>query len=990
MKHYTEKNLEEHIEKYLYSQNKYEKINTKNQSIFYDKNICIYSLNFIKFIKSTQPEKFEVIEKYFKSKAENRLLAITSEQIKYRGIIDVIHNGINEMGQNFKILYFKPKSNFNEKHKENYFKNIFSVMRQFKYSNISKNSVDICLLINGIPLFTLELKNSLTNQNHIDAIKQYIENRNPEETIFNFNRCIAHFAVGTEKIFFTTKLAKNETSFLPFNKKISFDEFEGIQTSFFWKEILIKENILDIIENFNHISTNENIFYNDLIKKIEKKKNVSLIFPRYHQLEAITKIQEDLELHGDGRSYLIEHATGSGKSFTIGWLALKLINQLNNKNKSNFLFDSVIIISDRKNIDKQLSYTLRNLENVKGIVNDTFEKDSKQLKEYLIQGKKIIVSTIQKYVSISKQIKSLINKNFAIIIDEVHSSQEGKYSSHLKIALSNKNIDDFSEGEEFKDLTDIDKIIFQDIKTQGKPKNATFFGFSGTPKNTTLEIFGTKIKNSNKKKSFHKYSMHQSINEGFTLDVLKNYTTFKRFFKLSNKSKDFEKKLSIKEAKKKLINYVDISNISIEEKSKIIINHFNEKVSHKINNQAKAMVVCKSRLHCVLYKKKFDELIKKLKLNFECLVAFSDKVEIIDKKNNTSETYTENSLNEIKNSQIEENFKHPKYKILIVSNKFQTGYDEPFLHTMYIDKKIKDLQCVQTLSRLNRTCKYKEDTFVLDFVNKSKDIQKYFQKYYAGTILAEEVDQSTIYKLKYNIEKFNIFSSNEIDLFIKTNLSNSKRENIFSILDKIVEKFNLLKDSDKDTLRSNINKFLDFYDFLGNIINFTDLKLYKFYKFLYFLIRKLPKNNKEKEPIKLDELEITNFKIVHETTGALRLEDKNFEFDQIHSDETDIPEITFDTLENIISDLNDTFGTEFNDNDKLIIKGFDHYIKNDKNINQYINKKNTKSNILYFLEKEIDKLFLKTLDKNTDFYKKISNPLIKKKVKEYLINSATN
>jgi type I restriction enzyme R subunit len=309
---------------------------------------------------------------------------------------------------------------------------------------------------------------------------------------------------------------------------------------------------------------------------------------------------------------------------------------------------------------------------------------------------------------------------------------------------------------------------------------------------------------------------------------------------------------------------------------------------------------------------------------------------------------------------------------------------------MYIDKKIKDLQCVQTLSRLNRTCKYKEDTFVLDFVNKSKDIQKYFQKYYAGTILAEEVDQSTIYKLKYNIEKFNIFSSNEIDLFISTNLSNSKRENIFSILDKIVEKFNLLKDSDKDILRSNINKFLDFYDFLGNIINFTDLKLYKLYKFLYFLIRKLPKNNKDKEPIKLDELEITNFKIVHETTGALRLEDKNFEFDQIHSDESDIPEITFDTLENIISDLNDTFGTEFNDNDKLIIKSFDHYIKNDKNINQYINKKNTKSNILYFLEKEIDKLFLKTLDKNTDFYKKISNPLIKKKVKEYLINSATN
>ena len=402
------------------------------------------------------------------------------------------------------------------------------------------------------------------------------------------------------------------------------------------------------------------------------------------------------------------------------------------------------------------------------------------------------------------------------------------------------------------------------------------------------------------------------------------------------------------------------------------------------------MVVCKSRLHCVLYKKKFDELIKKLKLNFECLVAFSDKVEIIDKKNNTNEIYTENSLNEIKNSQIEENFKHPKYKILIVSNKFQTGYDEPLLHTMYIDKKIKDLQCVQTLSRLNRTCKYKDDTFVLDFVNKSKDIQKYFQKYYAGTILAEEVDQSTIYKLKYNIEKFNLFLPNEIDLFIKTNLSNSKRENIFSILDKIVEKFNLLKDSDKDTLRSNINKFLDFYDFLENIINFTDLKLYKLYKFLYFLIRKLPKNNKDKEPIELDELEITNFKIVHETTGALRLEDKNFEFDQIHSDETDIPETTFDTLENIISDLNDTFGTEFNNNDKLIIKGFSHYIKNDENINQYINKKNTKSNILYFLEKEIDKLFLKTLDKNNDFYKKISNPLIKKKVKEYLINSATS
>jgi type I restriction enzyme R subunit len=988
MRHYTEKDMETHIENYLADSNEYEKINTQQQEKFYDKSLCLYSYDFIKFIKNTQTEKFKIIEKHFKSKAENRLIKVTSDQIKLRGVIDVIHNGINEMGQNFKIVYFIPKSKLNKKHNENYIKNIFSIMRQFNYSKINQNSVDLCLLINGIPLFTFELKNSLTNQNHLDAIKQYIEDRNPEENIFNFNRCIAHFAVGTEEIFFTTKLEKKKTTFLPFNKSIKSKTVTGIKTSFLWKDILVKKNILNVIENFVHISENEKIIFNEKNKKIEKKKVINLIFPRYHQLDAVNKIEKDLKVKGSGQSYLIEHATGSGKSFTIGWLALKLINQHIDKSESDFLFDSVIIVSDRKNIDKQLTYTLRNLENIKGIVGDTFEQNSKQLKKYLDQGKKIIISTVQKYVSISKQIKNIKDKNFAIIIDEVHSSQEGKYSSHLKIALSNKNIESYNEGENNSDLTDIDKKIFNEIKSHGKAKNITFFGFSGTPKSTTLEIFGTKNSSTGKKESFHKYSMHQSISENFTLNVLKNYTTYKRFFQLNIKNNELDKKLSTKEANKKLIDYVDISKISIEEKSKIILNHFKNKVSHKINNQAKAIVVCKSRLHCVLYKKKFDELINKMKLNFECLVAFSDKIEIEDKERKDSEVFTEASLNKLKKGGIEENFKHPKYKILIVSNKFQTGYDEPLLHTMYVDKKIKDLQCVQTLSRLNRTLKHKEDTFVLDFVNESSDIQKYFQKYYSGSILAEEVDQSTIYKLKYNIEKFNIFSENDIDLFIKTNLDKSQRENIFTILDNIVEKFNKLENSDKDIFKSNIFKFLNFYDFLINIITFQDLKLYKLYKFLYFLIRKLPKDNKNKISIKLNELELSKFKIIHNGTVEIMLEDKKFEFDQIDINEGIFPEIPTDTLENIVLELNKKFGTKFDESEKSIINDFNSHIKNDNDINNYLNNNNSKSNIKYFLEKEIDQLFLKTISKHPLFFKKTNKPIIKQKIKDYLISSA--
>ena len=987
MKHYTEKNMEEHIEKYLVSENKYEKINKINQAKYYNKKQCIYAKDFINFIKNTQGEKFKVLENHFKSDADKRLLKVVNDQIRIKGIKNVLHNGIDEMGQNFKIVYFSPKSQINKIHVQNYSKNIFSIMRQFKYSSINNNSVDICILINGIPLFTLELKNSLTNQTHLDAIRQYIKDRNPDENIFNFNRCIAHFAIGTEELYFTTKLNGDKTSFLPFNK-INNTNYKGIKTAFFWKKILIKENILDIIENYVHISEKEEINFDLKKNKIEKSKSKNLIFPRYHQLEAILNIENDLKKNGCGQSYLIEHSTGSGKSYTIGWLAIKLINQFNKNDSTKFLFDSVIIISDRQNIDKQLSYTLRDIENVKGIVADTFENDSNQLKNYLNKDKKIIISTVQKYVSISKQIKNIKDKNFAIIIDEVHSSQEGKYSNHLKIALSNNNIKNFDEGENDEDLTEIDKRILKEIKFHGKQKNISYFGFSGTPKDTTLDIFGTKVPGSKQKVSFHKYSMKQSIDEGFTLNVLKNYTTYNRFFKLNLKNTQSDKQIAVSEANKKLINFVDTSEVSIHEKTEIILNHFNNKIIQKMNNQAKAMVVCKSRLHCVLYKKKFDELIKKKNFNFKSLVAFSDKIEISDKKNNDKSVFTENSLNNLKKGKIEENFKDPKYKFLIVSNKFQTGYDEPLLQAMYIDKKIKDLQCVQTLSRVNRVHEYKDDPFILDFANKSSDIQKYFQKYFAGLILSEEVDQSTIYKLKYNIEKFDLFSEDTIEQFIVTYFIKEQIENIFSILDKVVAKFKKLPDSDKDKVRGNINKFINFYDFLINIITFKDIKLYKLYKFLYFLSRKLPKKNNPDSNININDIEIEKFKIVHSETSEIKLENKIFKFEQIDKNEGIFPDTPIDTLENIVSFLNDKFGAEFSEEEISIINNFSKYINKDKNINRYLNNKNSDTNKKYFLDKEIDQLFLKTIKVNPEFYKKTNEPRVKDLIKNYLISEA--
>lgn len=984
---YTEKNFEEHVVDSLVEKQNFIKTPLSYGANNFDKNNCLLEECLINFITKTQLSQYDKLKKFYGDQTNQRLKKIIHDQISYKGLHETLRSGVTDNGIKFNLIFFKPNSKKNLDLNKNYKLNNFRAVRQLYYSNNNKNSIDICIFINGIPVFTFELKNKLTNQTHVDAIKQYIKTRLPTEKLFNFNRCLAHFALGTEKVFFTTRVDKENTFFLPFNKSnINLKNLKGILSSFFWQEVLTKENILDLIQNFVHLRTEEDFKYNSKKNKLEKIKHEFLVFPRYHQFEAIQELENDILKKNSNNYYLIEHSTGSGKSLTIGWLAHRLVSLHTNDQKNTNIFDSVIVITDRKNLDKQITNTLLQLQSTPGIVGDTMNLSSKELKEYLIQGKKIIVSTIQKFGVISRQIKDLKSKNFAVIIDEVHSSQEGKYNTHLKVSLSDQNILQKGEGEEISDLTDIDKILLEEIQLHGKLSHISYFGFSGTPKDTTLAIFGTKIDNQDKGgyKSFHKYSMSQSIREGFTLDVLKNYTTYRRFFKLvSSADLTDQKNLPVVDVKKALINHVDLSEKSIDEKTKIILEHFKAKVFKKIKNQAKAMLVCKSRLHCVLYKQAFDRLLKEQNLNFECLVAFTNKVEI--EHLNQTEVYDENNLNNLLNGSIEENFKNPKYRILIVNNKFQTGFDEPLLHTMYVDKKLKDLQCVQTLSRLNRNHKFKDDVFILDFVNEISDIKNAFQKFYNGVFIDEDVDEGIIYKLKFNIEKINIFSEEDINQLIDYDYSKN-RENIFAVLERVSNRFSNLSVDDRKLMKSNLFKFISFYEFLINIISFKDVTLYKFYRFCFFLIRKLPSFERESLPNFNEDIDITNFKIQHQMTVQIQLEDSEHVFDPIDDNESLPREEEKDNLENIIKSINTKYGTIFNENERLILDSMQKKLNGDNDIINTIKADNTEENKKYVVYSLLEDMFQETFNDNIDLYKKICDPKVNKNLKEYFYN----
>ena len=970
-----EKRFETHIEKSLNNHGKWYK---SIPDIEYDRNLCLIPSEVISFVKDSQPKEYEKLNIQYGSETDIKLCKRLSEEIGRRGVIDVLRKGIKDRGSNISMVFFEPHSGLNPEHSELYKQNKFSLVRQLHYSLRNENSLDMVLFLNGVPVVTMELKNQLTGQNYKNSEHQYRKDRDPKETIFHFKRVLVHFCVDNDRVTMTTQLRGDDTRFLPYNKDIE-NPFnpDGYKTHYLWEEILIPNSLLDIIENFVHISKEvEKVWDSGKGKVIEKTKEL-LIFPRYHQLDCVRKIRHKIQKEGTGHNYLIQHTTGSGKSYEIGWLSHLLTSLYQTKEDTHRIFDTIIVVTDRKVLDKQLQNTITQLEQTKGVVNSV-DKDSQQLKEFLEQSKDIIISTIQKFPIISETISELKSRTFGVIIDEVHSSQTGETSKHLKKTISKGE----SETDEYDDDTfDYEDVIREEIRSRGHQNHVSFFGFTGTPKNKTLELFGRKNEDGHFV-PFHIYSMKQSIIEGFTLDVLQNFTTYKRWFKLLQTGDD--KQLPEGKVMRHLINFVDTHPDTIEQKVKIILHQFISKTSKTITGRGRGMVVVRSRYHCVLFQQEMKKQMKEMGLSYSVLVGYSGTISYRGRDLTEGMLNRENGLqNQVS---IPDGLKDPRFRILIVSNKFQTGFDEPLLQSMFIDKKLSGVQCVQTLSRLNRNYSGKTETFVLDFVNEIEDVVISFQPYFTTTELIGETDPNKLYDLETKIKGFNLFTQYMVDEFCKLFFDERETDEILQpILNRVVEKWNEIEDPDqKEEFKSYIQSYVRLYGYISQIITFEDIELEKLFIFLKYVNKKLPKGDQTIIDIS-DSVDLDSLRIQKIGEFKLSLEDKGGELDPMSSvgggGTTEEP---VDLLSEIIRKINEIYGVEITEENRLDLQNVHRRVMDDQDLRKVMTGDNSDINKRRKFEEVLGQIILSYVNNRVEFYQKMENPQVKRVVTDDL------
>lgn len=916
----TERRFEEEIEYSLthFGASQFDLYESRDPS-GYDRQLGLYPQDLLDFVRETQPDSWERLEHIHGAKAAEMFCKRVARELDRRGVVEVLRRGVEDLGARFKLVFFAPGSDLNESLAEKYWANRMSVVRQLRYSTKNENSVDTVLLVNGIPVVTLELKNQLTGQTYRDAINQYKRSRPASEVLFGLNRrAVVHFALDTDEVWMTTKLAGMDTVFLPFNRGCNNGAGNPpvagkYRTSYLWEEVLAKDSLLDILHRFVQF----------IPDKEDSRKN-KLIFPRYHQLDAVRALVADAKENGAGRNYLVQHSAGSGKSNTIAWLAHHLSNLHDEQQRA--VFDSIIVITDRRVLDKQLQDTIYAMDHTAGVVVKV-DKNARQLTEALADGAKIIISTLQKFPFVDVGKVATAGKRFAVIVDEAHSSQTGEASEKLKQVLADTVTAGKESEEELleryaaaearveEEQLEIDEQIAEELRVQGRQKNLTFFAFTATPKQKTLEIFGTPVPDGTPR-PFHVYSMRQAIEEGFILDVLKNYTTYKTYYKIGKKTSE-DPEYSTKQANKALGKYLSLHPYNLRQKAEIIIEHFRANVAHKIGGKAKAMLVTGSRLHAVRYYFAFRDYIKKMDYHdLGVLVAFFGSVE--DK----GQEYTEEELNQIPESELPEKFATGEYQLLLVAEKYQTGFDQPLLHTMYVDKKLHGVKAVQTLSRINRMYPGKTDTFVLDFVNSAEDMQKAFQDYYISTGIAEETDPNIVYELYHLLTDYHLWTDKEIEGFTKVFFTELKKQTnldfsrLNAYLDPAVARFNQLDEEDKIDVRARMNKFNRNYDFLTHIIRYDDVKLHRFASYAKLLVRKLHIEG-DPAPHVEDEVSLQYYRLQQVYEGSIELADEEGQLSN-NPDTSGAGEDEKDNLSNIISKLNDRWGTEFTHMDKVI------------------------------------------------------------------------
>lgn len=1002
-----ELHFEDAIEHWLVNHAGYESVSNQR----YDPELAFDPTTMIAFIKATQPAVYEALSASYGKQVDAMVVRRIASECNNRGMLDVIRNGVRDRGQLVRLAYFKPASSLNPETEALYQQNRLTVMRQVYYEVSSssleragRKSIDMVLFINGLPIATVELKNQFTGQNWTHAVRQYKKDRvsTLKTPLLHFKkRALVHFAVDTDEAYMATKLVGDSTFFLPFNTgnnggKGNSDAHNyqtGYKTGYLWEEVWERDSWLDIVHRFIHLQVEEE--KDQQTGKTKTKE--TMIFPRYHQMDATRKLVDATRREGVGHSRLIQHSAGSGKTNTISWTAHQLAS-LHDQNDQP-MFNSVIVISDRRNLDKQLQDNVFAIEHKHGVVEKIDDgKHAADLAAALNTGVKIIITTLQKFSFLLDKVNDFSDKTFAVIVDEAHSSTGSKHTGNLKKALgaiprkageteeehmatvfaAAEKADAEALEKVVEEEPSIEDLISDDARSRGKQPNISFFAFTATPKHKTLTLFGT-LDAEGHPRPFHLYSMRQAIEEGFIHDVLKYYTTYKTYFKLTKAVAD-DPEVDEKKAKRAIHTYLSLHPTNLAQKTEIMVEHFRKFTRPKIGGRAKAMVVTKSRLHAVRYKQEFDKYIKAHGYSdVKALVAFSGSVDDPDLQ---EVSYTEPEMNGFSEKELPTKFGTPQYHVLIVAEKYQTGFDQPLLHTMFVDKKLADVKAVQTLSRLNRTTGGKKDTFVLDFENTVEDIVEAFQPYYEVTAVDEPTDPNILYNFDSKLRATPVLRQLEIDEFAKVFFKDPAKQNkrdhgkYNQWIDPAVSRYKAeYRDhsmteyeaytDEGEAFKSNLRSFVRLYSFLSQVVDFVDPDLHKLYAYGGMLLTKLPYRSNGGSINLDDEVALESYRLekTFEGGGTLGIKEDHPVYGPTEVGTGGGQEEHTSPLSKVIKVVNDKYGTDWTEEDRLLFE----QIAGDMAANEELTEKmraNTKEQVKPVFEAEAMNAFVNRHGRN--------------------------
>ncbi len=960
----------------------------------FDPARALFADEVIAFVSASQPAPWQSLVKLHGEQAGEVLLGALVKELASKTALHVLRHGFKCFGKTFRLAYFAPNTGMNPEAAAAYAHNRLYVTRQVHFSEKHpRKSLDMVLSVNGLPVVTLELKNPMTGQTVDDAMRQYRRDRDPSEPIFRFKeRALVHFAVDPDQAFMATRLAGDNTVFLPFNRGHNFGagnppaEAGGYRTGYLWEQVLTADSLMDILARFLHLQVSETQVTTN--KGVKRHKKEVLIFPRYHQLDAVRQLVGSAREQGAGHNYLVQHSAGSGKSNSIAWLAHRL-SSLHDANDAK-VFDTVVVITDRRVLDQQLQNTIYQFEHKQGVVQK-IDENTQQLVQALSSGVPIIISTIQKFPFITQAMDTLAKKGetvevntggkrFAVIVDEAHSSQSGETAMELRKVLNRDGIET-AIAEEFLDVEEEDlseaarKALFGEMLKRPRQANISFFAFTATPKFKTQAVFNEP--GANGQPPFHLYSMRQAIEEGFIMDVLEHYTSYKTYYGLIKSIED-DPQVPRRKAARALARFMSLHPHNIAQKVEVIVEHFRHNTRHRIGGRAKAMVVTASRLHAVRYKQAFDQYIKTHNITgIRSLVAFSGSVTDPDFPDRA---YTEVGMNEgVKESELPERFASEQYQVLLVAEKYQTGFDQPLLHTMYVDRRLAGIQAVQTLSRLNRRAEGKEDTFVLDFVNEPTEIFEAFKPYYEVTPPGEPSDPHQLYDLQHRLEQAQVFTTEEVNAFAEVWYKNrneptaADHQKINSVLDQAVERYRALDDDHQDQFKGQLASFRNLYAFLAQIIPYQDSSLEKLYSYARFLLNKLPRRADDTVFELEDEVSLKYYRLQKISEGAIDLgvgeAQPLYGPTEVGTGRAEDDPVELSTL---IGKLNDRFGTDFTPADQLFFDQIAETAVENPTLREAA-QANTRDNFAYVFNRMLENLFIERMDGNEEIFGRLMN-----------------